>query len=82
MNDPRVQAMCKRSRQKTLSIFIFSREYYELPKQTIRAKGKIYHIFEPNIYRDVLIIYQDKASMDMTLDEFKYLTSTFWNERP
>ena len=26
-------------------------------------------------------LYQDKASMDMTLNEFKYLTSTCWNEK-
>ena len=26
-------------------------------------------------------LQQDKASMDMTLDEFKYLTSTRWNEK-
>ena len=30
---------------------------------------------------DTFKIYQDKASMDMTLDEFKYLTSTCWNEK-
>ena len=25
-------------------------------------------------------LYQDKSSMDMTLNEFKLLTSTCWNE--
>ena len=45
MNDPRVQAMFKRSRHNNLSIFIMSQDYYELPKKTIRANGKIYHIF-------------------------------------
>ena len=35
----------------------------------------------PNIFRDVLNIYQDKASKDVTLNEFKYLTSTCWNEK-
>ena len=66
MNDPRVQAMFKRSRHNNLSIFIISQDYYELPKRTIRANGNIYQV---------------KASMDMTLDEFKYLTSTCWNEK-
>ena len=51
MNDPRVQAMFKRSRHNNLSIFIFSQD-----------------------------LYQDKASMDMNLNEFKYLTSTCWNK--
>ena len=80
MNDPRVQAMFKRSRHKSLSIFIISQNYYELPKKTIRANGNIYHVFKPNNFLDVRNFYQDKASMDMTLDEFKYLTSTCWNE--
>ena len=34
MNDPRVQAMFKRSRHKHLSLFIISRDYYEVPKRT------------------------------------------------
>ena len=79
MNDPRVQAMFKRSSYKNLSIFIISQHFYELPKRTIRANGNIFDIFKPNIFVDVRKIYQDKASMDMTLDEFKYLTSTCWN---
>ena len=52
-NDPRVQAIFKRSRHKNLSIFIISQDYYELPKKTIRAKGNIYHIFKPNNFLDV-----------------------------
>ena len=75
MNDSRVQAMFKRSRHNILSIFIISQDYYELPKKTIRANGNIYHTFKPNNFLDVRNIYQGKASMDMTLDEFKYLTS-------
>ena len=74
MNDPRVQAIFKRSRHDNLSIFIISQDYYELPKKTIRANGIIYHIFKPNIYRNVQNLYQDKASMDMRLNAFKYLT--------
>ena len=81
MNDPRVQAMFERSRHNNLSIFIISQDYYEPPQKTIRANGNIYHIFEPNNFRDVLKIYQDKSSMVMTLNEFKLLTSTCWNEK-
>ena len=81
MNDPRVQAMFKRSRHNNSSIFIISQDYYKLPKKTIRATGNIYHIFKPNNFRDVENLYQDKASMDMNLIEFKYLTSTCWNEK-
>ena len=81
MNDPRVQAMFKRSRHKKLSIFTVSQEYYDLPKRTIRDNGNIYHIFKPNNFRDVQNLYQDKTSMDMTLNDFKTLTSTCWNEK-
>ena len=61
MNDPRVQAMFKRSRHNVLFIFIISQDYYELPKRTIRAKGNIYHIFKPNKFRDMLNFYQKKV---------------------
>ena len=81
MNDPRVQAMFKRSRHNNFPIFKISQRYYELPKRTIRANGKICHISKPNNFRDVQNLYQDTASMDMTLIEFKYLTSICWNEK-
>ena len=80
MNDPRVQAMFKRSRHNNLSIFIISQDYYELPKRAIRANGNIYHIFKPNNFRNVQNLYQNKASMVMTLNEFNVLTSTCWTE--
>ena len=80
MDDPRFQAMFKRSRHNNLSIFIISQDYYEL-KKTIRCNGNIYHIFKPNIFRDVIKLYQNKASMNMNLSEFKHLTSTCWNEK-
>ena len=73
MDDPRVQAMFKKSRYNNLSLFIISQDYYELGKKTIRCNGNIYHICKPNNFRLVLNLYQDKASMDMTLNEFKLL---------
>ena len=76
MNDPRVQAKFKGSRQNNLSIFIISQDYYELPEKMIRANGNFYHIFKPNSFRDVLIIYQEKSSLNINLNEFKLLTST------
>ena len=81
MNDPRVQAMFKRSTNSNLSIIIISQDYYELPKQTIRTNVNINHMFKPNNFRDVQNLCQDKASMDMTLNEFKLITSTCWNEK-
>ena len=81
MDDPRVQAMFKRSRHNILSIFKISQDYYELSKKTIRCNGNIYHIFKPNKYRVVQNLFQDKASMDMTLNEYKFLTSSRWNKK-
>ena len=81
INNEKIQAMFKRGRHNNLSIFIISQDYYELPKKTIRAIGNIFHLFKTNNYLDVRNIYQDKASMDMTLDEFKSLISICWNEK-
>ena len=81
MNDHRIQAMFKRSRRNNISIFITSQGYYELSKKTIKANGNIYHIFKSNSFRDVQNLYQDKALMDMTLSEFKYLTNTCWDKK-
>ena len=80
IKNDKIQAMFKRGRHNNLSIFIIRQDYYELPKRIIRANGNIYHIFKPNNFRDVQNLYQDKASMDMTLNEFKLLTSTCWNK--
>ena len=43
INDPRVQAMFKKSRHDKISIFRKSQEYYELPERTNRASGNKYH---------------------------------------
>ena len=81
INNDKIQAMFKRGRHNNLSIFIISQNSHELPKRTIRANGNVYHIFKTNNFTDVQNLYQDKASMDMTLNENKYLTSTCWNEK-
>ena len=80
MDDPRVQAKFKRCRHNMLSIFIFFQDYYELSKKTVRCSGNIYHIFKLNNFTDVQNFYQDKAFMDMTLNEFKLIKSTCWSK--
>ena len=40
-------------------------------RETTRATGNLYHIFQPNSFRDVRNLYQNKASIDMTLIENK-----------
>ena len=79
INNDKIQAMFKRGRLNNLSIFIISQDYYELPKKTIRANGNIFRLLKTNNYLDVRNIYQNKASMDMTLDKNKSLISICWN---
>ena len=57
MNDPRVQAIFKRSRHNSLSVLISSQVFQELPKRTIRANGNFYHIFKSDKFRDVQNLY-------------------------
>ena len=73
--------MFKSSRHKNLFIFLIRRDYYKLPKRTTRANGNTYHIFKLNNFRDVHNLSRNKASMDVTLNEFKLLTSTCWIEK-
>ena len=81
MKDNREKALFKRSRHNNISVFIISQDYYELPKRTIRANSNIFHLFKPNNYKDVQNLFQDKASMDMTIDEFKILGSICWQNK-
>ena len=60
---------------------IISQDCYELPKRNIRANGNIYHIFKPNIFRDLQKPYQNKTSIHMIVDEFKYLTGSCWDKK-
>ena len=70
-----VQAMFKRSTLISISIFVITQDSYKLPERTITANGNIYHIFKANNFREVRNLYQDKVSSDMTLNEYKSLTS-------
>ena len=81
MKDERVQALFKRSRHNNISVFIISQDYYELPKRTIRANSNVFHLFKPNNIRDVQNLFQDKASMDMIIDEFKLLCNICWQTK-
>ena len=78
INKDKIQSMFKRSPHNNTSFFIISQDYYELPQRTIRCNGNIFHLFKPNNWLDVRNIYQDKTSMDMTLNEFILLTNTCW----
>ena len=55
MEDPRVQAMFKRSRHNNLSIFIISQDYYELPKKNYHEQMEIYFIYSNQI---IFVMYK------------------------
>ena len=80
-NDPQVQAIIERSRHNNLPVFVIIQYHYELPGRTITANGNSYHNFKPNIFRGFQNLYQDKAGMNMTRDEYKHLTSTCWDKK-
>ena len=71
---------CSKDLDIIIYLFLISQDYYQLIEKTIRCNGIIYHIIKPNNFRDVQNLYQDKASMDMTLNKFKLLTSTCWKK--
>ena len=50
-------------------------------KRTIRANSNVFHLFKPNNIRDVQNLFQDKASMDMIIDEFKLLCNICWQTK-
>ena len=77
----RVKAVLKRSGHSSISLFIFSQDFFEPPKRTYRTDGQMYHIMKLNYLRDVQNLYQDKGSMDLTLNEFKLSKSACWNEK-
>ena len=39
------------------------------------------YIFKPNNYTDFQNLNLDKASMDVTLNEFRYSTNTCWDKK-
>ena len=50
-------------------------------KENYPSQGKYIPHFKPNSFRDVRNLYQDKASMDMTLNEIKYLSNNSWDKK-
>ena len=81
MNVQRVQALFEHSRHNNLSIFIIGQENYDLPRRTTRANANIYHIFEPNNFRDFQNLFLDKASIDIKIIEFTFLIYICWDKK-
>ena len=74
--DPRVEAMFKRSRHCNISFFTVSQDCYELPKRTYWVNGKVYHNFKTTFFRDAQNLYQHKTGVDTKLNDLKLIAST------
>ena len=66
-------------RHKNLDICYLSQSYFDLPKRTIRNKGKKIILFNQTL-KDIEQIYRDVAGYDMIYDEFKDLCRNSWEE--
>ena len=71
MNDPRTEAMFKRSRHSSFSIFLISRYCYNLPERTTRAGVNIHLFFRTNFFRDVQNLFQVKSSKGFAFNDYK-----------
>ena len=82
INGSRVQFLFKLFSHNNLIFFKISQDYhYELSKRKIHANGNITHIFKTYKFGEVRFFYQDKTSVDMTLNQFILFKCGFWNER-
>ena len=73
--------MFKSSRHADSSFLTFSQDYYELPAKTIRPQYNFYRSSKRNNFTDVQSLYHDKASIYLTLNEYKLLTFAGWIEK-
>ena len=70
LNDKKVQMLFKRGRDNNISVFVISRGFYELLKDTIRENSNIIHHFVTNNYTNVECIHRQLYRTDMKIQEF------------
>ena len=78
-NDPRVQAIIKRSRHNSFCDLIISQGYYETPKRTIPANGSFYLLLKAKNFRYFQNLFH--AIIDTTLKDIIILVSTCWKKK-
>ena len=66
-----------RGRHRNVESFYLSQNYFKLPRQTIRENANFMCLF-PQDHKNIHHIYHDHVSMDMTLDQFRYLCKQSW----
>ena len=66
-----------RGRHSNIDCFYLGQNYFMLPRQSIRENANFICLF-PQDQKNITHIYNDHASTDMPLDEFKYLCKRAW----
>jgi hypothetical protein len=71
------ESYCVRGRHSNVDCFYLAQNYFKLPRQSIREKANFICLF-PQDRKHITHIYNDHASTDMSLDEFKYFCKWVW----
>ena len=66
-----------RGRHNNIDIYYISQSYFHLPKNTIRNNSNIIILFKQTL-RDIILLFQDIAGLDMNLEEWKQLCRKAW----
>ena len=66
-----------RGRHNNIDIYYISQSYFHLPKNTIRNNSNIIILVKQTL-RDIILIFHDKAGLDMNLEEWKQLSRKAW----
>ena len=66
-----------RGRHKNFDIYYISRSYFHLPKNAIRNNSNTITLFKQTL-RDIKLLFQDIAGLDMNLEEWKKLRREAW----
>ena len=66
-----------RGRHNNIDLYYMSQSYFHLPKNTIRNNSNIIILFKQTL-RDIILLFHDKAGLDMNLEEWKDLCRKAW----
>ena len=66
-----------RGRHQNNDIYYISQSYFHLPKNTIRNNSNKSILFKQTL-RDIILLFHDKAGLDMNLEEWKQLCRKAW----
>jgi hypothetical protein len=67
-----------RGRHSNVDCFYLAQNYFKIPRQTIRENANFICLFSQDL-KNVNHIYDDHASTDMSIEEFRKLCTEAWN---